>query len=288
MHDSASAVEAYAACLASDPAFVPAIAALQLGATEAVAGCRSREVLAEAFRKTMGWAELASCLQSRITHGDEPDIAAGFEAELATLYLDYLDRGADAWPHASVAYRAIPLGREGSTRRSLLARSAEAANLHGDLAALLLEVGRTISPDEVRLTRLRDDIELLAKGGADDGVLAPYWREIIRIDGAHPEALTVLERVAREASDIRELVDVLRRKADSSEDPAMARRLRIEMAQILGDASGEEDEAIGLFHALLMDAPEDLMVFEQLASLYRRMERWQDLAELLRGQQLTS
>ena len=76
---------------------------------------------------TTSWPELASCLQSRITHGDEAEVRAGFEAELATLFLDYLDRGADAWPHAATAYRAIPLEREGSIRRSLLARSAAAA-----------------------------------------------------------------------------------------------------------------------------------------------------------------
>jgi tetratricopeptide (TPR) repeat protein len=284
LHDSVSAVEAYAACLATDPEFAPAIAALQLGASEAAAGCRSREVLSFAYRNTQAWAELASCLESRITHGDAASAPGGFEAELASLYLDKLDSVAEAWPHAAAAYRAQPGDAEGGRRRELLARSAEAESLAEDLADLLLDVGRTIPSDTARLTRHRDDIELLAGRGAGDLALAPIWKEILTLDPSSADALSALERVARGTKDTRKLVDVLRRRADHAGDEAQARSLRVEVAQILANASGEEDEAIGLFHALLVDAPEDLQVFEQLATLYRRMERWDDLSELLRSQ----
>lgn len=117
------------------------------------------------------------------------------------------------------------------------------------------------------------------------------WQDIL---GEHPgdaAALDALERLYTGKKSWRDLVDVLRRRAEATEagaaaggDPAAARRVRYRIGEIYEHELGDAEDAIGAYLDILESEPSDERSLAELARLYRGTGRSADLLEILEKQ----
>src|SRR5262249_47371173 len=77
------------------------------------------------------------------------------------------------------------------------------------------------------------------------------------------------------------LVEVLRSRERSTDDPDVRRSLLVRIATTLADKLTDMDEAILAYRAVVDDFGADRASLASLAALYESAGRWQDLADVL-------
>lgn len=108
------------------------------------------------------------------------------------------------------------------------------------------------------------DLEALL--GVDDGD-----------EGAWQKMMTLL----RACADYERLVAALGRRAAITEHAAERRELRYRLANVLVDKLDRPDDAIAVYQDMLAEAPEDREAMGELEVLLHRLERWDDVRDLL-------
>ncbi|MGM0575067.1 MAG: tetratricopeptide repeat protein [Myxococcota bacterium] len=278
LDDPTGAVAAYEAILAREPGFPPARAALEARPDDDPAAPRARLALADAYRRTEEPEPLARTLEAALAAGDAPDEASALRTELVGLFLGPLDTPERGWAQAADRLRAEP---DDLDARDLAVRAGLAAGGTGDLVELLADVALGLPDAGSRSARLESDLEALRGEGLDTPRLLPLWRALLDVAPAHEEATDVLEQHAREVDDHEGLIGILERREDVTEDPERQRALRMERGELLASLPGRQMDAALVFEAVVTDDPADTEAFERLAALYRDLERWFDLADLL-------
>ena len=114
----------------------------------------------------------------------------------------------------------------------------------------------------------------------DDAAAITAWKERLADDPIDGEALAALDRLYERGGDHRALVEILRTREQSSDDPEARALLMARAARTL-ETLGETDEAILAYRAMLDDFGADREVLGALASLYAKAERARDLVDTL-------
>ncbi len=167
----------------------------------------------------------------------------------------------------------------------------------GALSRLLEEGGRWAELREVLRRRAEwagggdERRELLVRvAGIEDDKLHQVeqaistWQDIL---GEHPgdlAALDALERLYTGKRSWRELVDVLRRRAEASADATSERAVRYRIAELYERELSDAEDAIGAYLDILESEPTDERSLAELARLYRDTGRSADLLEVLEKQ----
>jgi tetratricopeptide (TPR) repeat protein len=107
------------------------------------------------------------------------------------------------------------------------------------------------------------------------------WRARLDDNPGDHTALTALDRLYDGAERWRELVDVLERRRDITEQPNERRGLMTRSAETLWHRLGAIPAAIDAYQALLDQFGPDESSLGSLESLYTSAERWDELAETL-------
>jgi tetratricopeptide (TPR) repeat protein len=213
---------------------------------------------------------------------------------------------------AYAAYRralAIPPEDTVPNERELVRRLEELlgrAQKWNELIAVYEDV-ITRDDDDLRREALLKRARLLEEGVADTARAAEAWREVITavegggspaIDLAYREGVTELERLYRERSQWRELVELIESRLSRSQHPMEAAELRLKLAELfelqLEDlpAAIDQYELViqeGLLWERSVSALERLVVHEHhreriaeiLEPVYRQEDWWQKLVVIL-------
>ncbi len=112
----------------------------------------------------------------------------------------------------------------------------------------------------------------------NDGAIAA-WRQRAEERPDDPEALAALDRLYEKTGRFRDLVEVLGRRREVSDDPELRRTLLVRTAQTLWRKLESVPEAIDAFQSLLTEFGLDGETLRSLEALYQSAERWDDLAE---------
>lgn len=165
--------------------------------------------------------------------------------------------------------RLLEAGARWSELREVLRRRAEWANGGDERRELLVSVAHI---EDEKLHQVEQAIST--------------WQDIL---GEHPgdgEALDALERLYTGKKSWRELVDVLRRRAETSADAVGARSVRYRIAEIFESELGDLEDAIGAYLDILEGDPTDERSLAELARIYRASGtgRGADLLEILEKQ----
>lgn len=163
--------------------------------------------------------------------------------------------------------RLLEAGERWSELREVLRRRAEWANSGEERRDLLVQVAQI---EDEKLHQLEQAIST--------------WQDIL---GEHPgdaAALDALERLYTGKRSWRELVEVLRRRAETSADADVARGVRYRIAEIYERELSDPEDAIGAYLDLLESEPTDERSLTELARLYRATSRGADLLEILEKQ----
>lgn len=100
----------------------------------------------------------------------------------------------------------------------------------------------------------------------------------------HLDALKALERIYRNRAEWSDLIDVLKRKVEATEDRPQVLAAKLELAETYEDRVSDKSQAIEQYRGVLEEDPESVQALKGLERLYAQQERWQDLLQILERQ----
>jgi golgin subfamily B member 1 len=116
---------------------------------------------------------------------------------------------------------------------------------------------------------------------------AEVWRDVIKLQPAHPKAMRVLRELYAQAGQFEELealfagsgsweelVDTLHQVADRNDDPAVKLRLFGRIAQVCGEKLKAPERATKAYERILQLDPANLAAAKALVPIYRDGEKW--------------
>ncbi|WP_242361931.1 tetratricopeptide repeat protein [Anaeromyxobacter sp. SG17] len=159
-------------------------------------------------------------------------------------------------------------------------RLADETEAHEELAGVLEQVseearGIVRARLMLRLGKLRDE-RLDDLEGAEAA-----FRRALEADPASPEALEALTELFKRRGRVRDLVITLEQKLEAAAGLEEKKATLLEVAKIYDGELGDVDEAVGALRRVLELDGADALALEALSGLYRREQRWADLAGVL-------
>lgn len=118
-----------------------------------------------------------------------------------------------------------------------------------------------------------------------DRAVAAY-QKVLEQDPGDAEVLDALDELYRRTERWRDLLGVMRRKAELADDPALQEELLAQTASVHEELLEEPEAAIRVYDEILELDPTSQRALVSLDRLYERLERWSDLADNI-GRQLT-
>ncbi len=267
LKDVAAAWETRREVLIHDPSSEPALAE-----AERLAGLLGR------------WQELRELYHALADGRDQSDIAgvADLLSRAARLCQDQLkDRAAATTTWRRVLDLDITNARTGAApAEALETLYAENGDTKG-LVYVLRARSEWLDDPQARATLFLRiaDLEENALGDVP-AAIATYRGLLDREGNAADQAFANLERIFEKSGQARERVELLRRRADTSE-PALRSQLRHRMAAILEKELGDAEEAIATVRPVLDDSPNDMQALQTLARLYQAKAASAEYLEIL-------
>jgi tetratricopeptide (TPR) repeat protein len=242
------------------------------------AGLTALDAIVDHHRAQKAWQPLIESLE--IAAQKRP---AG--AERAALFDEVSRLQEDAIRIPQLAFRAACLAfREDPTDERLHRVNvlASATASFQDAATVVEDAAKALAPsDPVRATRLFRSVIDVASRRLDDKAMQVRAAEaILSLDRSDAEALALLEGIHRSSEDEEQLIEVLKRRAEASEDPIERRTALIEMGQILM-ARGDETMAERCLRRVLHEDASDDNALLLLDELYARTGNSAAHAEIL-------
>ncbi len=155
--------------------------------------------------------------------------------------------------------------------------AGEAGTLHGALAR-----SAALQVDPFRAAELWHDAVAVAQGPLADTALAIEDLEaLLVVEENDGRAWQTLLSLRTAAGDHEALADALGRRAAITTDPDERRELRYRLANLYVDKLERTEEAVGVYQDMLADRPDDGGAMAELEVLLRRLERWQDVRDVL-------
>lgn len=129
---------------------------------------------------------------------------------------------------------------------------------------------------------LRREAKSLAETALKDSALVEaILREMIAADDSDAWAIAELVKVREQASDYKEVFDLLVRQAELAAGGDAIRELRHAAATVARDKLGDDARAIDLYSQIFEDEPGDQKASAALRELYAKTGRYKDLLKLL-------
>ncbi len=147
---------------------------------------------------------------------------------------------------------------------------------------MLKEVAPEIADEELRVLVFMRAAQV-SRGLADHSVAREYFEQALALRPDHRPALDALEALHQAADDHRGLLGVLRKKTELADDTKERTQLLLRQAELCAYKLDDVPAAIEAYEQVLEESPER-EVFDGLAALYQRGERWADLASMYERQ----
>ncbi|HZU96385.1 MAG TPA: hypothetical protein VFF73_06830, partial [Planctomycetota bacterium] len=188
------------------------------------------------------------------------------EAQLALTPADE-----EALPHAARLLAALGHPLDAVEKLEVASQSLEhedkqKSSTFAKEAARILEKEARSGNDEALVTRARDAWGRTLELNPDDDAAAERYAELCRKTNDAAGLEVVLERAAARAA-----------------EPAARARINKERASLARGPLAKPDQAVLLYERVLKDAPVDAEATGALLALYRQLEKWSELADLLEG-----
>ena len=267
---------------ATFPAAVRFLETLQreTGADETLPDGRSvqlvvSELLARGYTDDTEWQRWLSVYELRLEHA--PSAEERFEALVAAGQL--LVRHRQATDRAVDYYaRALRIHPERDELAASLVQAGQLAGLERQVRDALEEAATLPGAPKAKFYLRAAELSELHLHDAE--ATARLYEAVLAEDPESPEALQALERFHAGRGDTAALVDVLHHRVDRAETDEERAALWGRLGGLLEEEDRPEDAASAYAKSLEADE-EQLSVVDRLESLYHRLARWEELAELL-------
>jgi golgin subfamily B member 1 len=239
-------------------------------------GKAAAEILAPMYESSGRWEELARALEVLVRGtrdpGEQKQLLTRI-GEVASGPLGDAGRAFDAYMNA---LRAVPGDAETMERLEVLALDQER---FPELVKLVVELASSESdPALARSLYLKAAEYYATQLGNMEGAVGCYNR-ILESDPSDPEVLGSLETLYRIRSRFPDLLSVLRRRAELTNDPAQKEQLLVDMADVHRERLNEPQEAIARYREILEIDPGSPRALAALDQLYEHQGMWAELAD---------
>ncbi len=280
LDDVEGALESFRAALVADAAYAPTIAALAAMMGEGAWRSRAAEILEPVYLATLDWPNVIAALEARLSGEEDPGVRRELLARLGEYYETHLEDLEGALATYGRLFREEPTDQ---ALWDTLGRLARALEKPARLAAIFDEVLDARGVDDPQMARLAmhagrlhtektGDLERAARNYG----LALAW------DTTDRAAFEALERALVGRANHDALLTLWREQAEvaTSDDGRVA--LLHKIAQTLEAEKGDAAGAVDVFREILDVAPTDGLAIAALDALLVQLDRWQDVADLLR------
>ena len=231
------------------------------------------------YRVREDWRKLLTTLASLQQQEEETDarVLLGYEmAEIAEEKLDNLDKAIDVWKGVS---RIAPKNPEARTSLKRLFQKTQKWNA---LLEFLKEEISALGPDELEgkvalyeeMVRIyRDQLHL-------DVMVINTYNAILQVDPSNAQALDALASRYEKANRWNDLIGVLQKKADRTEDPAELVPLLHRIASLWLERFSNQGKAIPALERILEVRPDHREAIDELQRLFQARRDWRRLLEV--------
>ncbi|MFW5966062.1 MAG: tetratricopeptide repeat protein, partial [Persicimonas sp.] len=236
------------------------------------------EKLQELYRDLASWPELATVIEQRIELTSDPDEQIELWRRLGDLYQGQMGE----FDQAIDAYRRI-LDIDQSDLEALesLEHIFDAHERHEELIEVLEQKAEaTYEPEDI--VEIKERIAQIYDRDLDDAQRAiETYKEVLNVDQTHGDALQALEALYLKTQQWDELLDVYERQLNQSHEPEDQVAVYGKMAAVYEDHFEDPESAVEAYNNLLMVDPAHEGAIDSLERLYRNLERWHELVEIL-------
>ncbi|QQR88835.1 MAG: hypothetical protein IPJ88_11425 [Myxococcales bacterium] len=276
LRDGKRAVDIYREVLILMPSHEAARAALEGMMRQERHAVDAARVLEPVYESLGDWSSLVDALKAQVLDVADPSERLDLLNRIAEIYSVRLSDAHKAFDVYAEAFREVPNEESILSRLEMLASEQDR---YQDLVRVLSSVASS-SSDAVQARSClmkAAEIEDMQRGDVD-AAIALYSRVLEQNPGDH-EALQALEILHRRASRWGDLLQVLEKRVELSNDLEEKTSFLMEMAQIQDEQLGQVDESIRCFQELLGLDPTSLKALSALDELFARKEDWPELAE---------
>ncbi|MBN1769903.1 MAG: tetratricopeptide repeat protein [Deltaproteobacteria bacterium] len=275
--DLGRAVEGYRSILEEDPGFQPAVDALEPALADAEHRAEVAGLLAGIFEQREDWPNLVRVTEVLADVADLADEKIGHLRRIAEIQVQRLAQPDRAFETHQRALRLSPQDEQVLVDIEQLASLLDA---WPTVTRLLVEVVEAVEEREVRL-RLWLKVATIRENFLSDpkGATLAY-QKALEADGTALDALDALERLFESEERHEELQDIYRRRVSIEVDPGRKEFYYAQMAFIHDEILGRSDDAIACYRDILAFDPSNDKALRALELLYRRLERWAELADV--------
>jgi tetratricopeptide (TPR) repeat protein len=281
LEDSAGALECYRNALALDGRNEVAIAGLEaLSAHGGAVGIEAIDLLDPAYAKRGHFAKLAALLRARLETTKDADEQRLLKLRLADLSSSELDDATGAYEALESVFLDNPQDLDLLDR---LTGVAEVSNQQEALAkALVLVLDADEVQGEVELTLCRRAAELydVALGNAEEA--ARFHGRVLELEPGDAAAFAALKQVYTKHEQWNDLRALYQGRIEATTDAGAKLDLLLQLCFLFEEILDEPKHAISSYEQALELDPTHTPSRRALQRLYGRLQRWPELAELLR------
>lgn len=234
-------------------------------------------VLEPIYRQQQDWEALAPALEARFTIVDDKRLRSELARDIEEIYRLRLGDDEKAFEWSCQLLHEDFDNPDVRERVELMAdemdRWAELLNVYEDLVRTFVEPQQIVDTYLFIANNYSDRLE------DAENALRNYQR-VLDYDPNNQEAVDALELLYRQTEQWRDLVDILRMRAELSEDLEEQKEILFEVADLWKDKLTDMAEAIQVYQDILKLDENDLQAIRSLAALYENEGHLRELAEL--------
>ncbi|MCA9543155.1 MAG: tetratricopeptide repeat protein [Myxococcales bacterium] len=272
------AIETYRAVLDTDPTNAQVIDALERLIHEPEQRAAVADMLEPIYERQDQWSKLIEVFEIQ----REESVDAHRKVELLHRIAGlHQDRGGDA-PEAFRTYaRAFQVAPGDERTIGHLHRIAEALGLWAELVDVYRGQVYDIT-DMAVATAVHKRVAkvLLVQVGDVEGARGHY-EAAYENDDTDLEVIGALEEIYKQTAQWHELVAVLQRKSELTDEVQGKKDLFFQISAIYEDMLGDQERAVESFLAVLAVDEVDPSALDALERIYMALERWEDLLDVL-------
>ncbi len=273
--DLPRAVECFQAVLGRSPKHAEARAALEGLLDELEVRLAASRILVPLYEQDGAWQQLRDTLRLTLEELAGPDEQVATLKRIALIEEEQLDDAAAAFASLAEAYRLSEAEPE------LEAELKRLAAMLGDYASYADLLADVVMLAPHRAVQIHLEIATVSATHLDDAARAiEEYRNVLAIEPDSRQALDALEALYDATGAPQDLVEILERKAELSEELADRKRLFERIAGIQEHDLQDAEAGIEVWRRLMMEDERDTAALDNLERLYRNTERWVDLSSL--------
>lgn len=279
LDDIAGAIDQYEMVLAADSGWQRALSPLERLVMVEEHQERIAAILEPVYRANDEWRKLVVVLNDvQVKHASDPARRVEILREVAQLHET---RGGD--PNQALEALSRAWLEDVHDIEVYDELSVQAAKLGAwDRLVETLEKGTEEEYDTELVASIRSRVAEIHEGQREDMDAAiGSWRQVLEAIPDEPEALGALDRLLAQEGRFAELVDIVQRRADLTDDENVRLVMLHRIAALREDDLDEPLEAIAAYKNVLTVNDADREALDALERLYRSQEQWMELAETL-------